>query len=151
MSNLSQWEAEPFRFRETYESDWKEGESSVGRYPANRRAPIMRLKRILGAMRLRLSPQEIRILLSGRSVSLANRSLAELGEVLIRTESLYRSLNTRDEAPMAGELEAGSSGGPCQGCKGLCFPISEMNCICFGLLSINYCRRFRYRRRFRYP
>jgi hypothetical protein len=104
---------------------------------------VERLKRIVGSLGLKLSPREMRDLLGGKTISLAARPLSELGGALIRAERLYERQNPTG-APTAGELEASSSDGKCKGCKGICIPISELNCLCFGLLSISYCRRFRY-------
>jgi hypothetical protein len=104
---------------------------------------LERLKRIVGSLGLKLSPREMRDLLGGKKISLAARPLSELGGALIRAERLYERQNPAG-APAAGELEAPSGGGKCKGCKGICIAVSERNCLCFGLLSVSYCRRFRY-------
>ena len=100
------------------------------------------VKRMLRMLGLKLSPQELRALLGGGKISLARRSLSELGSVLIRAERLYEIQNHTAQ-PTAGELEASSGNGKCKGCKGICIPVSDLNCICFGLLTVSYCRRFR--------
>lgn len=102
---------------------------------------LQRLQRVVSALGLRLSEREMRALLSGKTVSLAARPLSELGGAMIRAERLYARQNPA-HAPVAGELEASSGGGQCKGCEGVCIAVSERNCLCFGLLSVSYCRRF---------
>jgi hypothetical protein len=101
------------------------------------------LTRVVGSLGLKLSMREMRDLLGGKRISLAARPLSELGRALIRAERLYERQN-RAGAPTAGELEASSGGGKCRECKGICIAVTERNCLCFGLLSVSYCRRFQY-------